>query len=218
MFITFEGIDGAGKSAQAALLANGLAKEGYLVQLVDKETRPMKQLKRQLLASSSSFLGPLSSFFLSLSDVAYVLERLIEPKEQEGFLVISHRYIYSVLACAIALGQSRELSERVEPLFRKPDMIILLNTNPRTALARKERVSLAEAGGPEAVERYETINAAFINYQSQITIAYHALLGLHTKISDNVIQIDGEGDILEVHAKLLERVLARLCEGKRIVS
>lgn len=210
MFITFEGIDGAGKSTQAALLANTLEKEGYRIRLVDKEARPIKQLKRQLLSSGDTYLNTLPSFYLSLSDVAYALEHLLEPKEQEGFLIMSHRYIYSVLASAIAEGQSRELSERAVSLFRKPDIIILLNISPQTALVRKGRVSLAEAGGPRVTEKNGTISAAFLSYQSQVAAAYPALLGLDTELSSVVLQIDGEREASEVHSTVVEKVLARL--------
>src|ERR1700730_2910864 len=115
MLIVFEGIDGAGKSLQAELFARRVSRCGFSTRLVDKEVRPIKQLHGQLISSVNDFLPPLASFLLTLSDVAYVLERCLESSEGSGHIAISHRYYYSAIVDATVQGLELE---RVKPISR----------------------------------------------------------------------------------------------------
>lgn len=208
MFITFEGIDGSGKSTQASLLAQHLNTDGLRTLLIDKDTRPIKQLQRQLISSTDSFPTPLTSLFLTLGDVAYVLEQYLEPREREGSVVISHRYCYSAMTDALAQGMEPEQVRFISRLFRRPDVLVWINTDPEVALVRKGSVSLGEAGGPVTVKRCGSLERGFVDYQGRVASAYRRLLrGPGVEAAHRLIELDGNAPVQAVHRDLLDAVL-----------
>src|ERR1700747_668207 len=94
IFITIEGIDGAGKSTQLRLLVRHLRKLGYAV-LTTREpggTRVGERIRDILLASSTGRLSPLAELTLMYAARAQHLEEVVRPALARGQLVISDRY------------------------------------------------------------------------------------------------------------------------------
>jgi len=97
MFVTFEGIDGSGKSTQAKILKEKLEESGYKV-ILTKEPggTPFGELIRNILLNFD--MDPYSEFLLFASDRRHHVKNLIIPKLKEGFIVISDRFHDSSVA------------------------------------------------------------------------------------------------------------------------
>jgi dTMP kinase len=199
MLITFEGIDGSGKTTQAELLTDALQREGWCTKLIDNNSgRPMRQLSRGLISSMESFPPPLASLFLGLSDLSYTIDRLFESFKKENHIIIFDRYIYSAITDATALGLSELPIDHLLALFPPPDITVYFAMNPKIALSRKSSISLAEAGGPEFVKRNITLVDAFLDFQERVFHAYELLID-RMLIQGNIVQIDSMGNKEEIH-------------------
>jgi dTMP kinase len=181
IFITIEGIDGAGKSTQLRLLVRHLHKLGYAV-LTTREpggTRVGERIRDILLASSTGRLSPLAELTLMYAARAQHLEEVVRPALARGQLVISDRYNDASLAYQ---GYGRELGVETVRAFDRivcggtqPDLTILLDLSPRPSLARawgretrrKSRRGRFEAQGLRFQERVRAGYLAIARQQPQ---------------------------------------------------
>ena len=100
MFITFEGIDGSGKSTQAKLLADVLTKSGFQVILTRQPggTKIGQSIRKILLDHRNFELIPTAEILLFIADRIQHLQEIIIPALQLGKIVICDRYHDSTLA------------------------------------------------------------------------------------------------------------------------
>src|SRR5712691_8948019 len=99
-FISFEGIEGSGKSTQVALLAEALRPQGHEVVLTREPggTAVGQVLRRLLLESRSSPLAPGAELSLMLADRAQHVEEIVAPALRANKIVISDRFVDSTTA------------------------------------------------------------------------------------------------------------------------
>jgi dTMP kinase len=99
-FISFEGIEGSGKSTQIALLADALRAQGHEVVLTrEPGGTPVGQvLRRLLLEASASPLAPGAELFLLLADRSQHVQEVIAPALHAGKIVLSDRFLDSTTA------------------------------------------------------------------------------------------------------------------------
>ena len=107
-FITFEGIDGSGKSVQAEQLAGNLKENGYRVSLFREpgDTQLSEQIRTLLLDKSNSRMHALTELFLYEAARAQLLAEKIRPALSDGTVVICDRFADSTTAYQ---GYGREL-------------------------------------------------------------------------------------------------------------
>ena len=99
-FITFEGIDGSGKSCLQDLVADWLEDQGYEV-IKTREpggSQLGQALRKQLLESNFGSLDPYSETLLFLADRSSHVEEVIKPALKAGKIVLSDRFIDSTIA------------------------------------------------------------------------------------------------------------------------
>ena len=151
-FIVFEGIDGAGKSTQVALLTERLSSLGYDVHLTAEPTAAPsgKAIREALSGSVKKSECEMATMFV-LDRIAHNKDE-IAPLTDGGKIVISDRYYYSNLAYQ---GQTTDY-EWVKtmnlrcPDIRRPDLCVYLDLLPEQSLARIKARN-------EALEIYENI-------------------------------------------------------------
>ena len=162
MFITFEGIEGCGKSTQARRLADRLreASVPLLFTLEPGGTRIGREIRRILLDSSNSRLSPLAELFLYEADRAQHIEEKIRPALEQGKWVVCDRFfdattVYQGFARALNMKMVRGLNEKACFGIR-PDMTFLIDCpvdiGLKRALKRNEGVSEV---GQDRFEREE---------------------------------------------------------------
>jgi dTMP kinase len=144
-FITFEGLDGTGKSTQMRKLAAVLRAAGYKV-LETREpggTATGEKIRRVLLDSATEGLSPLAEMALMFASRAQHIAEVIQPALDRGQIVLCDRFTDSTEAYQ---GSGRKLgSESILKLHRilcgdlQPDLTILLDSDPAKSVGRARR-------------------------------------------------------------------------------
>ena len=166
MFITFEGIEGSGKSTQIGLLAGYLRGTGHEVLLTRQPGGCGLGLKLRsiLLDAKNSHIDPLAELFLYLADRAQHVAEIIRPALDRGVSVICDRYTDSTLAYqgygrGLSLTQLAELNS-IATAGLVPDRTLLLDLEPAIGLARARKRNQSE-GLAESEGRFEALELAF---------------------------------------------------------
>ncbi len=133
--IVIEGPDSVGRSTQVLQLRFWLEKRGYAV--VNTGIARSVLTKTGISeAKRGHTLGPLTMGLFYMADFADRLENIIIPALRSGFIVLTDRYIFSLIARAVARGQNATWLERVAGIALVPHAIFYLRANVDDLLAR----------------------------------------------------------------------------------
>lgn len=138
-FITIEGIDNAGKGTQSVLLAEHLRSNGFKVLLTKEPTNGILGGISKAALNKELSLSNRALQLLFCADRAHHLETEIEPAMKDGFIVICDRYFFSTLAYGFASNINYKWLRSVNISFRKPDLGIYLDLEPKASLSRSEK-------------------------------------------------------------------------------
>jgi dTMP kinase len=123
--IVLEGTDGVGRSTHISLLKQWLENHGHAV-LDTGMTRSALAGKRLKQAKEGHTLGGITMSLFYATDFADRLENEIIPALRAGFIVLTDRYIYSLMARAVVRGSDPEWLREVYGFALKPDAIFYL--------------------------------------------------------------------------------------------
>lgn len=167
MFITFEGIDGSGKSTQLERLAEKLRAESRAVLVTRNpgDTEIGKQL-REILLHHKGFFSPRCEMFLYLADRAQHVDEVIRPALDDGKIVLCDRYIDSTAAYQGG-GRGLPLSdiEQMNHLATGglvPDKTFLFDAPAEVLLGRAQKRSAFDRLEQETLDFYQRVRE---NYQ-----------------------------------------------------
>ena len=211
LFVTFEGLDGSGKSTQLRRLKDRLEADGFAVTATRQPggTRVGDRIRALLLDTRTENVAPLAELGLMFSDRAQAIAEVIEPALVAGKIVLCDRFTDSSEAYQ---GGGRQLgSQVVHDLHAalcgglQPDLTLLLLPDFDLSLTRARRRNqraVAATGSDE--NRFETENSAF----------YRRVFDKYREIAAReplrVVVIDGDGSIDEVHRHIVQVVQGRL--------
>lgn len=155
MFITFEGIDGSGKSTQARTLAEHLRSKGHQVVLTREPggSPGAEEIRRLVLEGSPDRWSAETEILLFTAARRDHLERVIEPALAAGKVVISDRFADSTrMYQGLSRGDLRGLVDRLHALMigREPDLTFIIDMDPDLGLARARD----RKGGEERFEDF----------------------------------------------------------------
>jgi dTMP kinase len=210
-FITFEGLDGCGKSTQLERLAVKLRKRGLTVTLTREPggTPTGEKIRRLLLDTKTASLTTKAELALMFASRAQHIEEIILPALVAGHIVLCDRFTDSSEAYQ---GGGRKLgSGPVLELHRvlcgdlKPDLTILMDSDVAASVERARRRNQARANPDSSDEnRFERESRAFF---SRVRSSY---LEIAEREPERVFMVDARGTPDQTHARILEIVKEKL--------
>jgi len=209
MFITFEGVEGSGKSTQIGLLRQALERAGRTV-VVTRQPGGCelgKTLRAILLSPATKNLDYRAELFLYLADRAQHVAEIIRPAQNAGHVVLCDRFADSTVAYQ---GYGRGLDVALLTQLNDvavagawPQLTLLLDLDPeqglRRALARNLQADACAAEG-----RFE---AEHLDFHCRVREGYLALAALHPH---RFVAIDAAQEPRAVARDIWQAVAARL--------
>lgn len=205
--IVLEGTDGVGRSTHITLLRRWLENHGHAV-LDTGMTRSALAGKRLKKAKEGHTLGGITMSLFYATDFADRLENEIIPALRAGFIVLTDRYIYSLMARAIVRGADPEWLREVYGFALKPDAIFYLRVGIDdlvTRVLQSTGFDYWESGMD--MHMGEDMYESFVRYQKWLLAEFDKMVEAH-----GFEIVDASGSIEEVFENLrarLERVVAR---------
>lgn len=202
MFITFEGIEGSGKSTQAKLLQEFLSARGYKVSLTREPGwgRLGNLIRTVILEEREIELDPMAELFLFCADRAQHVKDFIEPRLKGGEIVICDRFFDSTI---VYQGYGRKLDMRfvskvakASALDTSPDITFLLNLPVREGLSRLKDRGAVTKMDQEPLEFHEMIR------QGYMLIA--------RRDPERIKKINADREVLAIHEDIKALVLEKL--------
>src|SRR5581483_3481596 len=133
--VVIEGPDAVGRSTQIVLLRQWLEQEGHAV-IDSGMARSALAGKGIKMAKAGNTLGPITMTLFYTTDFADRLENEIIPALRAGFVVLIDRYIYSIMARAIARGEDARWIERVAGFALVPHAVYYLRAPVKDLASR----------------------------------------------------------------------------------
>ncbi len=201
VFVTFEGIDGSGKSTQAELLAKWLQEQGRTV-VATREPggTPLGERVRELLLDGDA-MSPWSEAALFVAARSELVERVIAPALDAGAEVVSDRYLDSSLAyqgVARGLGVDEVLALNIDAIRGLlPDVTFLLLVDVEAARSRSAA----------ARDRIEREGDAFLR---TVDAGYRDLA---ERFPERIVVIDGDRHVKDIAEEVREHVRERAGTG-----
>ena len=194
-FISFEGIDGSGKSTQAKVLTKTLEDLGHNVVLTREPGGSIgaEEIRRLVLQGDPDRWSAESEILLFTAARRDHLEKTILPALDAGKIVICDRFADSTrMYQGLSRGDLRSLVDELHSLMipRDPDLTVLIDLDPKLGLTRAKSRNTAE-------ERFEDFG---ISLQEKMRVGF---LNLAEEYADRFRVIDGQRDIDVVAADVL---------------
>ncbi len=198
----FEGLDGSGKSTQAALLGKWLAAQGYRVFSTEWNSSELVSsvIKR---GKKKGLLTPTTFSLLHATDFADRFERRILPPLRAGYLVVCDRYAHTAFVRDAARGCDPAWVRTIYSFAPRPDLAFYFRVPVATTLKRKlasrQKISYYEAGmdlglSDDVAESYE-------RFQSRLRREYERIAE-----ADRFTVIDSSRPVEEIQRALRDHV------------
>ncbi|MDP3730629.1 MAG: dTMP kinase [Candidatus Omnitrophota bacterium] len=197
VFITFEGVEGCGKSTHSKLLFEYLKKSGYRAVHTREPggTKLGEAVRRVLLDSPEINISDMAELFLFEACRAEIVKEIIRPALDESAVVISDRFSDATLSYQgyggrVDIGAIKTL-DRVATTGIVPDLTILLDIDILEGLRRARK---------KGIDRMEKKD---LSYHKRVRLGYLKLLRQHP---GRIKRVEVSGRIPEVQAKIRREV------------
>lgn len=210
--IVLEGTDGVGRSTQVALLREWLESRGYAV--VSSGLKRSKLTRKGIaLAQEGHYLGDRTSCLLYATDLADRLERGIIPALRAGFVVLTDRYIFSLIARARVRNLDKQWVRNTFGFALVPDRVFYLRAGlnhliPRVLNARG--FNYWEAGMDFLRKR--DYHDSYVEYQSKLLAQFDTMSSEY-----DFHLVDATRDVLQVFVDL-KNGISKLVKGMKPAS
>jgi len=204
-FITFEGIDGSGKSTQLRLLAGFLRMKGYEV-LATREPggTPVGVRLRAALLDDQEQVDPLTELLVFAADRAQHVRRLLRPALESGRIVLSDRYADATIAYQGAgRGFAPQLISGIVALATEgltPDRTLLFDLSVAESIERMRR----RTEGRRKADKGDRLDAESEEFHTRVRNAY---LRMASDEPERFRIIDTSASIEESHIRVKEVVV-----------
>ena len=200
-FITFEGIDGSGKSTQLRMLANELRVRGFnVLPTCEPGGTPLGRRLREAFLETEENVAPLAELLLFAADRAQHVNFLVKPALAEGKIILSDRYADATFAYQGAgRGFPDSTVKQVIELATeglKPDLTLFFDLPIEKALTRTNNRN-------DSGERKNRMDKETTGFYSRVREGY---LKIAAGEPERFIVIDAEGSTNEVQTRVVEIV------------
>ncbi|MEO8434843.1 MAG: dTMP kinase [Pyrinomonadaceae bacterium] len=201
-FITFEGIDGSGKSTQMRLVANVLRQQGLeIVTTREPGGTTLGQRLRTALLDAQEQVDPLAELLVFAADRAQHVNRHLRPAIDGGQVVLSDRYADSTVAFQGAgRGFDANLIAEIVQLATgglKPDLTLLFNSPVEECIARTRRRHEGKSKG-------DRIDGEDLEFHTRVRDAY---LRIAEAEPERIRVVDAGGAVQETHQLVVDIVV-----------
>lgn len=204
-FLSFEGIEGSGKTTQLQRLATRLRAAGADLVLTREPggTALGRELRSLVLRPSAEPMSPVAELLLYAADRAQHLTEIIEPALERGAIVLSDRYVDATLAYQ-GYGRKLDLERILElhnrpPLDRRPDRTVLLVLDPAEALTRATRRNVEQ----DLVETEGRFEGEALDFHRRVADGYSALAAADP---ERFRIVEAHGDVAEIGRRVVHAV------------
>lgn len=198
IFITFEGLDGSGKSLQIELLTKRLRENGFeVVRVSEPGGSYASQMIRDVLKAPDVGMNALTEFLLFSASRSEMVEKVLMKNEDKDVIVISDRFVDSSFAYQVhgrGLDEDffEDVTERVVRGFI-PDLTIWIDVPPCECRRR-----LRKRGGLERMERLG------LDFFARVRRGYFKL---SEQVPHRFVRVEGHRSVGEVHKEIVELAL-----------
>jgi len=207
LFITFEGLDGSGKTTQMRRLAKRLRARGHVVlETVEPGgTEIGGKIRQVLLDAANQELSPIAELLLYFASRAQNVDERIGPALRRGEIVLADRFTDSTLVyqgCGRGLGAETVLAlDRIACRGLKPDLTLLVDIDVETSLARARARNAAQPAGETRMDEQS------LEFHRKVYEAYQALAAGEP---ERIRRIDGRAAIEEIELAIWDMVSAHV--------
>ncbi|QWF22742.1 dTMP kinase [Nocardioides sp. LMS-CY] len=191
VFVCFEGGEGSGKSTQSRRLAAWLAESGYVAisTFEPGDTEVGRKLREIVLSPETGEISDRTEALLYAADKAEHVDTVVQPALDRGAVVITDRYVDSMLAYQGA-GRALDLGE-VEEVARwathdlRPHLTVVLDLEPEHGLGRFEERDRIEG---ESLEFHQRVRAGYLR-MAAADPAHYLVLDARADVDEITAQV-----------------------------
>ena len=200
--LVFEGLDGSGKSTQAALIGKWLAAQGYRVFSTEWNSSELVSsvIKR---GKKKGLLTPTTFSLLHATDFADRFERRFLPPLRAGYLVVCDRYAHTAFVRDAARGCDPAWVRTIYSFAPRPDLAFYFRVPVATTLKRKlasrQKISYYEAGMDLGLS--EDVEESYERFQTRLKREYERIAQ-----ADRFTVIDSSRPVEEIQRVLRDHV------------
>jgi dTMP kinase len=205
LFITFEGVEGSGKTTQIKMLGQYLSEKHInFISTREPGGSPIGADLRKILLSEEYDIDIRTELLLYLAERAEHIEKVIKPAVSEGKWVLCDRFGDATRAYQVfGRGLPRQLVEQLEEFSTgsvEPDLTVLLRLDPSTALkrARTRNLTLPFSEGKFEAEELDFHTKVYEGYET-----------LAKEFPNRILAVNAMGEPHEVFGKVLSLLSKR---------
>jgi dTMP kinase len=210
-FIVIEGPDASGRSTQIQKITEKLEADGHAV--VNAGLKRSDLISQGIIEAKRNFqVGRRTMALYYAADFADQLENKIVPALKAGFIVISDRYIYTLIARSSVRGINKNWLHQLHGFAIKPDLIFYLNVDPFNLIHRvfKKNKSLDYYESGSDLGLSADIFDSFIKYQYLLKKEFITMQKKY-----GLIDVDGNKSIEDIYHNIQTKISGYLDQNKK---
>jgi dTMP kinase len=210
-FIVIEGPDASGRSTQIQKITEKLEADGHAV--VNAGLKRSDLISQGIIEAKRNFqVGRRTMALYYAADFADQLENKIVPALKAGFIVISDRYIYTLIARSSVRGINKNWLHQLHGFAIKPDLIFYLNVDPFNLIHRvfKKNKSLDYYESGSDLGLSADIFDSFIKYQYLLKKEFTIMQKKY-----GLIDVDGNKSIEDIYHNIQTKISGYLDQNKK---